>query len=264
MKQQGNGRIEDRFDGGIDPRWHVAQIGRGVVEPTAAGLSLRTLPTVNDYSNAQIADYDGRFAFAWRPPLRLTVTAWATLDGGALRGTAGFGFWNHPFSPDTRRLRLPRAIWFFFASPPSDMRLAKGVPGRGWKAATIDAARWQAAALMPLALPAALLLRIPALYARLYPPIQRALKIDEAALDPALLAARHTYTLDWRRDGARFAVDGVTALETPYAPRGAAGFVAWLDNQYAVVTPQGKFGFGVVPVAREQALVLESVVIEPG
>jgi hypothetical protein len=193
----------------------------------------------------------------------MTVTAWAASPVDHLRGTAGFGFWNHPFSPDSRRLRLPQAIWFFFAAPPSDMRLARGVPGHGWKAATIDAARSAAAALAPLAIPAALLMRIPALYARLYPRIQQALKIDETLLDPALLAARHTYTLDWRRDGATFAVDGDVALETPHSPRGPAGFVAWIDNQYAVVTPQGNLRFGVVPVEQEQSLVLEHVVIEP-
>ncbi len=78
----------------------------------------------------------------------------------------------------------------------------------------------------------------------------------------ARLSERHTYTLDWRSDDADFAIDGTSILQTPYAPRGRAGFVAWLDNQYAVVTPQGKLRFGIVPVKREQTLVLESIVIE--
>ena len=46
---------------------------------------------------------------------------------------------------------------------------------------------------------------------------------DSASASPArlaLLAERHTYTLDWRQDGAIFAVDGAAVLETPYAPRG--------------------------------------------
>ena len=60
-----------------------------------------------------------------------------------------------------------------------------------------------------------------------------------------------------------FAVDGVTVLQTPFSPRGALGFVTWLDNQYAIVTPQGKLGFGIVPVAQEQTLLLEQVTIEP-
>jgi hypothetical protein len=37
---------------------------------------------------------------------------------------------------------LPRAIWFFYASPPSHMDLALDVPGYGWKAAMIDATSW--------------------------------------------------------------------------------------------------------------------------
>jgi hypothetical protein len=195
--------------------------------------------------------------------VRLTVTAWASGDPVALRGTAGFGFWNHPFSPDVRRMpRLPQAIWFFFASPPSNMALASGVPGFGWKAATLDATRLSARALIPVALPAVLLMQRPALYARLWPGIQRALKIDEHLLDLALLAERHTYSLDWQPNDARFAVDGVTVLATDHSPRGAAGFVAWLDNQFAVVTPQGDLRFGIVPVEQEQSLVLERVTIE--
>lgn len=142
------------------------------------------------------------------------------------------------------------------------MALAYGVPGNGWKAATIDATRARAWSLIPLAPPAALLMRSPRMYARIFPAIQRRLKIAEHLLEPALLAERHTYTLDWRADGARFGVDGETVLETPYAPTGRAGFVAWMDNQYAIVTPQGRFGFGLVPVEQEQWLTLEQVKIE--
>jgi hypothetical protein len=143
------------------------------------------------------------------------------------------------------------------------MALAYGVPGFGWKAATIDAARPGALALAPFALPAVLLMRRPALYATLWRRIQRRLHIGEHLLDGALLAERHTYRLDWRKDGAAFAIDGATVYETPYAPRGAAGFVSWIDNQYAEVTPQGKLGFGIVPVEREQSLFLVHVVVEP-
>ncbi|MEP7293095.1 MAG: hypothetical protein ABI835_15035, partial [Chloroflexota bacterium] len=227
------------------------------------GLSM-TIQPAQSYSNAQIADYSyARFDFRWKPPLRLTVTAWASGGAETLRGTAGFGFWNHPFSPDARRLpRLPQAIWWFFAAPPSHMALAYDVPGHGWKAATLDAARPAAWALAPLALPAALLMRAPRIYKRLYPAIQRRLRIGERLLDDRLLAERHSYTIEWRQEHAVFAVDGAVVLETPFAPRGAAGFVAWIDNQYAVVTPQGRLGFGIVPVERAQSLVLERIIIE--
>jgi hypothetical protein len=267
-------RREDHFENAIDGAWHVTQTGNGLVMPSPNGLRLVVPPTFDShYSNAQISDYvrptgeKARFDFIWRPPLRMTVMAWAQVEGkpsDALRGTAGFGFWNHPFSPDVSQLpRLPRALWFFFASRPSNMQLTYDVPGHGWKAATIDATRKRALLLAPLALPAALLLRMPSLYRRLWKPIQRALQIDERLLDVNLLAQRHTYAIEWRMDGASFQVDAETLFETPFAPRGPAGFVAWLDNQYAVVTPQGRFGFGVVPIEHQQTLMLEHVLIEP-
>ncbi len=256
-------QLEDRFTDGLNPLWKVAEVGQGAVIPAPGSLRLTVKPSPSAYSNAQIADYDyDDFNFTWQPPLRMSVTAWVESPVDHLRGTAGFGFWNHPFSPDSRRLRLPQAIWFFFAAPPSNMALADGVPGHGWKAATIDAGRRGALMLAPLALPAALLMRIPALYRQIYPPIQQRLAIAEHLIDLARLGERHTYTLDWRSDGADFAIDGVSILQTPDAPRGRAGFVAWLDNQYAVVTPQGKLRFGIVPVEREQTLVLEHVLIE--
>jgi hypothetical protein len=258
-------RIDERFTQPLSSLWDVAEVGTGRVRVSDGAVSMTIQPSQQTYSNAQIADYRyDEFKFRWRPPLRLTVVAQASAAADALRGTAGFGFWNHPFSPDSRRLpHLPQAIWFFFASPPSNMALAYGVPGHGWKAATLDATRPGAIALAPLALPAALLMRAPSLYARLYPHIQRRLNIAERRLESGLLAERHHYTIEWRSNGAVFAVDGKTVLQTPDAPRGAAGFVAWIDNQYAVVTPQGGLGFGIVPVEREQRLKLEQVTIEP-
>lgn len=264
IDEKGEPLIDEHFTKPLGGLWDVTEVGNGTVRVGGGAVTMAIQPSRDRYSNAQIADYRyNAFNFRWRPPLRLTVVAQASGADSTLIGTAGFGFWNHPFSPDARRLpHLPQAIWFFFASPPSNMALAHGVPGFGWKAATIDATRPAALALAPLALPAALLMRSPPLYARLYPQIQQRLKIAERLLDGALLAERHRYTLDWRENGAVFAVDGATVLQTPYAPRGAAGFVAWIDNQYAVVTPQGKLGFGIVPVEREQSLTLEQVTIE--
>jgi hypothetical protein len=258
-------RIEDRFEAGsLNPVWEVAEIGRGSVRPKPGALWLTNQPEQQIYSNAQIADYSyANYAFRWSPPVRMTVSAYSPSPTESLRGTAGFGFWNHPFSPDSRRLpRLPQAIWYFFSAPPSDMALARGIPGYGWKAATIDATGWRAKALAPLALPAVLLMRNAALYAKLWPPIQQTLKIQEHLLDLNLLNTKHIYTIDWQADSAVFGIDGVTVFETTVAPKGKAGFVAWLDNQYAVVTPQGKLRFGIVPVETVQSLVIEQIVIE--
>jgi hypothetical protein len=106
-------------------------------------------------------------------------------------------------------------------------------------------------------------MRVPALYRRLWPIGQRAIGVSEALLDPALLSQSHDYRLDWRSDGASFYVDAVLIHESPYAPGGPLGFVAWIDNQYAVVTPQGRFGFGLVPLATEQSLTIEQLSIAP-
>lgn len=139
------------------------------------------------------------------------------------------------------------------------MHLAKGVPGPGWKAATIDATRWQFLALLPTTPISLLLMRIPALYNRLWPIGQRAIGVSEHLLDTALLVATHTYTIDWRPDGVTFAVDDQTVHVSPLAPRGPLGFIAWIDNQYAVVTPQGQFGFGLLPLSQEQVLTVEHI-----
>ena len=68
----------------------------------------------------------------------------------------------------------------------------------------------------------------------------------------------------WRaHDGARFAVDGATVLETDRAPRGPLGFVAWVDNQYMIATPRGRLGWGLLDAAH-QWLELALIRIEPG
>src|SRR5688500_6195648 len=108
-------RIDDDFRDGLNPAWDVTQVGGSTVTTAGGALHLRNAPSPNRYTNAQIADYTyHNCLFRWRPPARMTVLARASAPADELRGTAGFGFWNHPFSPDVRRLpRLPQAIWFF-------------------------------------------------------------------------------------------------------------------------------------------------------
>lgn len=270
-------RIDERFDQTLDSRWCLTETGKAQVVQNNAMLKLTVLPTSTGYSNAQIDDYSPhplsptglrqidarrqRLSFQWRPPLRLSVSARAS---GELHGTAGFGFWNHPFAPGERGFRLPQSVWFFFGSPPNNMALAKGVPGHGWKVATFDARRWQFLALLPSAPITVLLMRIPALYNALWPIGQRAIGVSEQLLDSTLLADWHTYGIDWRTDGATFTVDGSVIHEAPHVPRNALGFAAWIDNQYAVVTPQGHLGNGVLPLVQEQSLALRHIQIEMG
>jgi hypothetical protein len=256
-------RDQPRLDAWPDPPWRLTAIGHAETLPAPDGLALTTHPTPESvYSDAQISDYSAPAGFRWRPPLRLTVRARSAPGADALRGTAGFGFWNQPFMPGQMALRLPQAAWFFFSSPPSDMRLARGVPGPGWKAATLNAARWPFLALLPAAPVGVLLMRNRALYDRLWPVGQRAIAVSERLLDSALLADWHTYTLEWGPDGVAFAVDGAPAHRAPAAPPGPLGFIAWIDNQYAVVTPQGQFSFGLLPLDAPQTLHLSELIIE--
>jgi hypothetical protein len=222
----------------------------------------------NEYTNAQIDDYYGlpRRHFPWHPPLKLTVRARfshpASADPRGLRGTAGFGFWNDPFLMTERRVpTLPRAIWFFYSSPPSDMRLDLNVPGNGWKAATIDALRPIALLLVPLAPAAALLMNLRSLYRASWPIIQGALNIRESAAD-APMTEWHTYRIEWGAEHARFSVDDRPVLESAPAPRGPLGFVMWLDNQYMVVKPWGRFDWGLLETPGRQWLEVDQLLIE--
>ncbi len=249
--------IDTDFTDAIPPALRVAEIGHGRVQHTPGEVRLSVPPTpARVYSDAQLSSYTSR-VFDLRPPLRMSVTA--RFDALPAVGTAGFGLWNQPFMPGQRGLALPQALWFFYSAPPNNMALAQGVPGHGWKAATFNARRWQFAALLPAALPGFLLLRIPALYRRLWRVGQAAIGVQETLLDPALLTGLHRYTLDWLPERAVFAVDGAVVLDAPVRINRPLGFIVWIDNQYAIVTPQGRFGFGLSPVAQEQALLLDSV-----
>lgn len=209
---------------------------------------------ISGYANAQIDDYSGRAGFTWRPGATLSLRARFSHGAGDLVGTAGFGFWNAPYGdPAHRRLALPRAAWFFFGSAPNDLPFAPASPGRGWFAATIDATTPAALAMIPLA-PAVLALnQIAAVRRRLWPAVRRGLGIAAAVL-PVDMRRWHDYTLQWRPSGCRFAVDGRVVLDAPQAPRGALGFVCWLDNQYLVLTPRGRFRAGTLTPAEPQWL----------
>ena len=250
----------------LSPHWLRHLKGQGSLERSDATLRFVNADTTSgQYTNAQIDDYHDlpRGRFTWRPPLTLTVRARFSHPQGELRGTAGFGFWNDPFlMTGTRMPTLPRALWFFYASSPSDMKLDLGAPGRGWKAATIDALRPIAFLLAPLALPAALLMNVPALRHALWPPIQRALNVRETRLDVPM-TDWHTYAIDWGRERSAFSVDGEEVLPDAPSPQGPLGFVMWLDNQYMIVKPWGRFGWGLLDAPGRQWLEVDQLALEP-
>ncbi len=236
--------------------------GSGIIR-TEHGLRLMNMRAEERYTNAQFDDYADlpRRSFQWRPPLRLRLHARFSQEPDGLRGTAGFGFWNDPFLMTGWRMPAPPSVaWFFFASPPSDMPLAMSVPGQGWKAGTIDAARpqaWRWAALAP-ALPA--LLRRSRWRRQLWPAIQRDLGVAETPLR-ITMTQWHEYVIDWGLETILFAADGQTVLRAP-SPRGPLGLVIWIDNQWMIATPAGRFGHGVLALHQAQWLEVADVAIE--
>ncbi len=256
-------------------------MGAGTLEATGSALRfVITDASSKRYSNAQIDDYQGlsRRRFYWQPPLKLTVRARFShpAEGGPataakpqqLQGTAGFGFWNDPFLMTGARLpTLPRAAWFFYASPPSNMKLDLQTQGYGWKAATLDTLRPAALLLAPLAPLAVPLMNLRSVYRKLWPSVQRALNVREALL-AVDTTQWHTYVLEWDTTRTRFSVVGeadrvtVPVLDAP-SPGGPLGFVMWMDNQYMVVTPWGRLGWGLLEVPGQQWMEVDTLAIEP-
>ena len=232
--------------------------GTGRIEANA-GLTRLILPAATraQYSDAQVDDrLVHPHSLAHRPPF--TITLCARFSSQAILGTAGFGFWNHPLLAPRNPIPLPRAIWFFYASPPSHMDLALDVPGCGWKAAMIDATKPGALALAPLALPVSMLNRSERLYRRIWPFVQRQLTIEEKQLPLHLMPDWHTYTIEWGVKRARFLIDQQVVLETDRAPQGPMCFVAWIDNRLAVVKPTGWLEFGLFDVPAAQWLEIDN------
>lgn len=249
-----------------DARWSRYVLPDSRLEATGSSWRLANEPgEARRYTDAQIDDYQGRARsdLLWRPPLDLTVRARFSHPTADLPGTAGFGFWNDPFmmTQGTKLPALPRAIWFFHASPDSNMKLDRDVPGCGWKAAVIDANRLPFYLLAPTAPLAVPLMNFRPLFRALWPVGQRAIGVREALVG-APMTDWHTYHLEWRAGGARFAVDGETVLEADTAPRGPLGFVLWIDNQAMTVTPWGRVGWKVLTLSRPQWMEVDLLRIE--
>ena len=235
----------------------VEQGGGRVIRSEGLIRLVRPAVDAERYANAEVADgYLSR-----RPPLAVRLRARFSHPASAVKGTAGFGLWNASISPGQVRPHLPRAAWYFFSSPPHDVPLAAGVSGSGPKAAVLDAGRPPFFVLAPFALPGVAVMRVPALYRRLWPFAQWAIGADEAPLSTLDLTDWHEYALDWRADRAAFRVDGRLTMTTPRAPRGPLSFVAWFDNAYAIADPRGRFAIGTVEAPEEQWLEVDGLEI---
>src|SRR5947209_3676576 len=220
----------DDFTQSIDQRWTQTCIGGASLSIVDSALRMELASAqAGKYTDAQVDDYDGRArsAFPWKPPLRMEVRARSSLPAALanssvestniLRGTAGLGFWNYPFSVRGDILMLPEAIWFFYASPPSNMALVPDVPGWGWKAQVVHSMRPEAlAASVPMGLTAA--------WARLTGRTQAAarwmqrLTGAQEALLPVAMDSWHMYVLEWQQTDVRFWVDDTLVLSAPQPP----------------------------------------------
>ncbi len=190
--------------------------------------------------------------------MRLSLSARSSVASPV--GTFGFGFWNDPFSlglgvrGSPRQLpQPPHTAWFFFASSLSDMRLHSEVPGDGWKTATLRSRPLPPALLLPGAAVAYLGMQIPTLRRGLHRLLRRFYWAEETRLhfDPSQW---HSYTIDWRADRVVFAMDGEILSVSAEPPRPPLGLVIWIDNQFAVVSPDKGMRFGVEPVIEPQWL----------
>ena len=253
--------LEDDFDGpALDAHWSTLCPNGGTLTCADSVLRLAFAGAVRGrYTDAQIDDC-GRLVrrlYPWRPPLQLAVRARASLrqhpplpaddgePGDTLRGTAGFGFWNYPFSTRGTPLALPEALWFFYASPPANMALVPGVPGWGWKAQVVHARRWGVLAAAAPTAAAIAWERMTGRRAGAARWMERLSGAAEAHL-AAPLTTWHEYVIEWRTEVARWSVDGHEVLTVSAPPPGPLGFVAWIDNQYAIATPHGTLRFGTL------------------
>lgn len=266
-------QISDDFNGSIDSHWTQVTTGGASLEVSKSVLRLGFKAAKQDkYTDTQIDDYTmvSKSDYVWKPPLRMTVRARfshiaAKADSteatkGVLRGTAGFGFWNKPFTMQGNWFTLPQATWFFYSAPPSNMALVPGSPGWGWKAQVVNTTP---IGTLTNALPTAL----NAVYGRLRKnaslsgrAMQRFTGTEETIISHDM-TKWHTYTLEWRKQESLFWVDDELIMHVPVAPAKPLGFVAWLDNEYAVVTPRGELRFGKTN-SGAQWLDIDSITIE--
>lgn len=250
--------IFDEFKGSIDKRWIQVSTGGGTINTLRSKLQIGfESAQQGQYTDAQIDDYTmlSKSSYPWRPPLTMTVRARSSLPAASihdttenkavLQGTAGFGFWNNPFSVQGKFLTLPEAVWFFYASPPSNVALVPGVSGWGWKAQVIHTVR-----------PGAIVNAIPASIDMAYRKItnkaqsasrwMQGMTGAQEALLTVNMTSWHTYKLKWEKNEAVFWVDKKRVLCVPHAPTRPLGFVVWIDNQYAIATPNGILKFGTI------------------
>jgi hypothetical protein len=252
-------------------------VGTGSATPLTGAADVVRLSiepgTASGYSDAQLDDYSAvqPFRFINRAPLTLTLRARFSHPLGALRGTAGFGLWNHPFGGGGGL--IPRSAWFFYGSPESDLRFSRNTPGHGFKAALLDALPlWRGPSPTLPAAPAPtsaaagtstpnsalfrLATRIATHPVLLRPAIsiaQRIFRAREHVLD-CDVTEWHTYTLQWGHDRVCWTIDGRMVYQTNVELSGPLGLVIWIDNYRAAFSAASGYGFSALSLSQTQWL----------
>ncbi len=221
---------------------HVCQ-GQARIEMVAPGhYRLGIDSDGTGYSNAQLDDYHHllRRDYPWQAPVRLSL--WARVPVAA-RGTYGFGFWNAPYSPLASAWPARPASAWFFGNGRGDLAWGVTSAATGFKAATLETRTWQALLIGMWAPLLLLLMKIPALYASIWPRLTPRLRLAEQMLVPD--GAWHQYEIDWQPDSVTWRIDGQVVHQTASAPCQPMGLCIWIDNQWLAVGPRGRWGWGL-------------------
>jgi hypothetical protein len=235
-------------------------VNGGQIEQDGQRFRLLVPPTrASAYTDAQLDDYDHALPrrFSNRPPQQLKLWARFSHPAGVLKGTAGFGFWNHPFTRQGAVLEPPCNAWFFYSSPESRTPRGSPLPGGGFYAAVVNSPLPSTEGQGRAAMLTKALIRLGNLALRL-PGISGLALIAgqtfvQARAVPLHLdmTAWHLYELDWLPATTIFRVDGQEVMRAS-SPAGPLGFVAWIDN-YKVVSARGRgYAFGFVETDRTQ------------
>jgi len=253
--------IDDKFERGASPYWVRFAIGHAGIEH-APGVARFVIEGAEQgrLSDAEIDDHRTapRGKLPWTPPLRMTVRARMSHQAGAMLGTAGFGFWNDPFDWAGNVQVPPNALWFFYASPQSDMAFVPDVRGNGWKAATLNGGRADG---LTMAL-GNFIFGLPGMSKLVFRLAQTRIAAHEKVLDDVVLTDWHTYRIDWLSHEAIFFVDEVQVFRAPNPPKGPLGFVAWADNNCTTMGPGRDFSFTRMQIEQRQWMELSRVEIE--
>lgn len=253
-------KVLDEFSGEVhNAHWNRLAGGSAWIEESfGLKLSLKDAPA-GTLSIAQLDDYINRprSDYLWLPPLIFRLNARVTHSSGALLGTSGFGFWNNMAPMWGTRMEVnPNWIWFYYASPQSTISLTNGLVN-GWKASVVNGGGGGERAMAA----ANTFMKIP-LLGRLLTGVRKPAR--ETALSEWDFTEWHEFEIHWLPESIHFRIDGQEVLAARVKVTIPLAFVAWIDNNYATVKPNGDLEIGYLAVEQEQSLLIQDLEISQG